>query len=231
MNARRTGIGLALVAAVSLAVLWLTNVPLGVPGEWTWSRIPLEPGESTLLVLGWLTAAVVGSLYVGLVALAAMRFEAASRPEVAAWLAALVAAGFVWLSVLQESPAQPEYASGKSGWVLYYPGPEGYFAQARYAIKDVPSYLAGYEARMAQGDVLHLGTHPPGLILFHRSCINSCASSPGLRELLLATQPASFRAAMDQTERTERTGTRPLTPADRGAIWLAALITQALAAA
>ena len=34
MNTRRTGIGLALVAAGSLAVLWLHGPPLGVPGEW-----------------------------------------------------------------------------------------------------------------------------------------------------------------------------------------------------
>jgi hypothetical protein len=119
----------------------------------------------------------------------------------------------------------------KSGWVLYYPAHEGYFDQARYVMRDVPSYLATYEKRMSQGDFLHLGTHPPGLMLFHRACINLCTASPALCDLLLRTQPASFRAALDVTERTERAGPRPITPPDRAALWLAALITQAVAAA
>ena len=40
MKVRQTGIGLAVVAAGSLAILWITGIPLGVPGEWVWSRIP-----------------------------------------------------------------------------------------------------------------------------------------------------------------------------------------------
>jgi len=231
MKMRQTGIGLALVAAGSLAVLWLTNIPLGVPGEWVWSRIPIAPGEWTLLVLGWLSAAVVGGLYIGLAALGAVRLETATRKEAAAWLCALCAGGFTWLWTVQESPARTEYAMAKSGWVLYYPGPEGYFEQARYVMRDVPSYLAGYEARMAQGEYLHLGTHPPGLMLFHRGCIKLCSASPALCDLLQRTQPASLSAAMDVTERTERGGPRPITKIDRAALWLATLITQAVAAA
>ena len=45
MNGRRTAIGFTLVAAGSLAVLWLSNLPLGVPGEWEWDRIPTARGE------------------------------------------------------------------------------------------------------------------------------------------------------------------------------------------
>jgi hypothetical protein len=231
MNTRQTGIGLALAAAGSLAVLWLTNIPLGIPGEWAWTRIPIAAGEWIVLLLGCLSTAVVGGLYIGLAALGAVRLEAATRGETAAWLGALCAAGFAWLWAVQESPAATEYEMAKSGWVLYYPAHEGYFDQARYLMRDVPSYLAGYQERMAHGDVLHLGTHPPGLMLFHRACIKLCSASPTLCDLLLRTQPASFRAALDVTERTERAGPRAITPADRAALWLAALITQAVAAA
>jgi methylthioxylose transferase len=231
MRIRQTGIGLALVAAGSLAVLWITGIPLGVPGEWVWSRIPLAPGEWTLLILGWFAAAVVGGLYIGLAVFGAIRLAGAGRWEAPAWLGALSAAGFAWLWALQESPARTQYAMGKSGWVLYFHGHEGYFEQARYVMQDVPSYLAGYEHRMTQGDFLHLGTHPPGLMLFHRACINLCSQFPALRDLLLRTAPASFRDAMDVIERTERTGPRAITPIDTAALWLAALITQALAAA
>ncbi len=230
MSTRQTGIGLAVVAAVSLAVLWLTNLPLGVPGEWAWSRIPLASGEWVLLILGWLAAAVVGVLYFGLVAAGTIRLEQASRFEAAAWLAALGAAGFVWLWALQESPAPPQHALGKSGWVLYYPAHEGYFEQARYVMRDVPSYLAGYEGRMREGDYLHLGTHPPGLMLFHRACVNLCGRAPALCDLLQRTEPASFRDAMDVTTNSEFKGRRPINPTDVAALWLAALITQAIAA-
>lgn len=231
MSIRQTGIGLAIAAAAPLAVLWLTEIPLGVPGEWTWSRIPVAPADWTPLILGCFLAAVVGGLYIGTCAVGAFRVAAASRFELAAWLGALWAAGFAWLWALQESPALTQYALGKSGWVLYYHAHEGYFEQARYVMRDVPSYLAGYETQMAEGDYLHLGTHPPGLILFHRVCINLCRASPALCDLLERTQPPSFRDAMEVIERLERTGPRPITGPDRAALWLAVLITQAIAAA
>jgi hypothetical protein len=231
MRVRQAGIGLALVAAGSLAVLWLTNLPLGVPGEWAWSRIPLDSTEWTLLILGWFSAAVVGGLYLGLVLLGAKRLDKASRLESATWIAALCAGAFAWLWALQESPARPQYALGKSGWVLYYPAHEGYFEQARYEMRDVSSYLAGYEKQMSRGDYLHLGTHPPGLILFHRACINSCTGFPALSDLLHQIEPRSFRDAMDVTATTEVRGRQPITPTDTAAIWLAALVTQVVAVA
>jgi len=231
MNGRRTAIGFTLVAAGSLAIQWLSNLPLGVPGEWVWDRIPVARGEWIAVVLGWLAAGVVGALYIVFALVAARRVEGAPRWQVAGWLAGLTLGGFAWLWVVQDSPADPAYGMAKTGWVLYFRGTEGYFDQARYVMRGVPSYLAGYEQVMAQGDVLHLGTHPPGLMLFHRACIKLCESSPLLREFLLRTQPASFREALDQTEELNRGSPREITPSDRAALWLAALVTQALAAA
>src|SRR5580704_6044321 len=204
MNGRRTAIGFTLVAAGSLAVLWLSNLPLGVPGEWEWDRIPVARGEWLALVLGWLSAGLVGGLYIALALLGSRRIGGASRGQVAAWLAALTVGGFAWLWVVQDSPADPAFGMAKTGWVLYFRGTEGYFDQARYEMRDVSSYLAGYEQVMARGDVLHLGTHPPGLMLFHRACIDLCANSSTLRDLLLQTQPASFRLALDETETLNR---------------------------
>jgi hypothetical protein len=231
MRIRRTGIGLAFAAAGSLAILWLTDIPLGVPGEWAWSRIPTASAEWTLLILGWISAAVVGAVYLGFAVVGATRLAQARRVESAAWLAGLCVMAFAWLWALQESPARQQYALGKSGWVLYYPAHEGYFEQARYEMQDVSSYFAGYEKQMARGDYLHLGTHPPGLILFHRACVNLCMAFPSLGDLLLQTEPRSFRDAMDVTATTEHGGRHPITPTDTAAIWLAALLTQALAVA
>jgi methylthioxylose transferase len=231
MNGRRTAIGFTLVAAGSLAVLWLSNLPLGVPGEWEWDRIPIARGEWTALLLGWLIAAVVGGLYIAFALLGMHRLEQAPRWQVVAWLGGLAIGGFAWLWVVQDSPADPAFGMAKTGWVLYNRGTEGYFDQARYMMPDVPSYLAGYQEVMAQGDVLHLGTHPPGLILFHRACLKVCADVPALSDLLLRTQPNSFRDALDQTEVLNLHSDREITSTDRAALWLAAVITQALAAA
>ena len=100
----------------------------------------------------------------------------------------LCAAGFGWLWVVQDSPARTEHTTAKWFWVLYYPGTEGYYDEARHRMNDVPSYLADYQRRMADGDYLHFGTHPPGLILFHRALINLCEASPGLRDFLVQTR-------------------------------------------
>jgi methylthioxylose transferase len=236
MIGRRTAIGFALVAAGSLAVLWLSNLPLGVPGEWEWDRIPFAREEWTAVILGCFLPGLIGSLYIALTLIGARRLEAAPRWQIAAWLVALTVGGFAWLWAVQDSPARPEYRMTKTAWALYFPGPEGYFDQARYEMRDVPSYLAGYEKLMAEGDVLHLGTHPPGLMLFHRACLNLCANVPVIRDLLLATQPATFKQALDTTEEVNRerpNAIRPnqITENDRAALWLAALITQVLAAA
>lgn len=231
MKLRQTGIGLALVSAASLALLWLTNLPLGVPGEWTWDRIPFEGREWTVLLLGGISALVVGALYLGLTLFGARRLESAGRGETAAWLLALFVGGFAWLWAVQESPAQVQYTLAKAPMVLYWRGTEGYFDQARYVMTDVPTYLRAYEGRMAEGDVLHMGTHPPGLMLFHRVCLDLCTASPALRDLLLRTQPASFRDSLDVIEQTESGTVRAITAADRAALWLVALITQAVAAA
>ena len=79
MNGRRTAIGFTLVAAGSLAILWISKLPLGVPGEWEWDRIPVARGEWMAVVLGWLAAGVVGGLYIALALLGARRLEGAPR--------------------------------------------------------------------------------------------------------------------------------------------------------
>ena len=53
--------------------------------------------------------------------------------------------------LLQDSPADPAFGMAKTGWVLYFRGTEGYFDQARYEMRDVSSYLTGYERLMARG--------------------------------------------------------------------------------
>lgn len=218
---------LIVVAAVaSLGVLWLTAMPLGIPGEWTWDRVPAEP-DSLLSGLG---ATVAAGLYVAVVRLGWKRLSRVSKKplagvEACVWLTALIAMSFAWLWVVQEA-APLKNRLGKSAFVLYYSSSSGYFTKARYEEPSPAKLLAGYEELMRQRDVLHVGTHPPGLFLVFHGLIAACESSPTLASFLDATQPASFVEACDVIARNSlRSKTpRPLMPLDRRVLWLATLL-------
>ena len=215
-----------IAAAASLGVLWLTEMPLGIPGEWAWDRVPAEPDS----VMSGLGAAVAAGLYVAAIRLGWNRLSRVSkqpiaRVEVCAWMTALVAMGFAWLWVVQEA-APLKNRLGKSAFVLYYPSSSGYFTKARYEEPSPAKLLAGYEALMRQRDVLHVGTHPPGLFLVFHGLIVACESSPTLASFLDATQPTSFVEACDVIAKNSlRSRTpRPLMALDRRVLWLATLL-------
>jgi methylthioxylose transferase len=207
-------------------VLWLTSLALGIPGEWTWDRIPAEPD----LLWNLAGAAVAAALYIAFVRLGCYRLKGSiDRPflqlQLSAWLLGLVTLGFAWFWIVQEC-APVKNRLGKAAFVLYYANSSGYFTRARYDQPGSIELLAGYEELMRQGDVLHTGTHPPGLFLAFHGLIALCNSSPGLRSILDATQPASFREAMDVIAATNlrRAVPRQLLPADRQVLWLATLL-------
>jgi hypothetical protein len=224
---------LSLIAGVigTQYLLWFTQVPLGIPGEWDWHRLEPEPDT------GWnlLGAAMTAVLYMAFVAAGGRRL-ARSMPgrqatvEVAVWLAGLVAVSFVWLWIVQES-APTTNRLGKSAFVLYYANSSGYFSKIRYEHPDPQSFLKGYEQLMREGDVLHVGTHPPGLFLVFHSLIE-VSQLPGLDGLLDATQPASFRDACNviASNSVRSSLPRPFLPADRRVLWLATLLVMAAAA-
>ena len=182
MKIRQTGIGLALVAAGSLAVLWLTDISARRSG-----RVGLEPhsrrGRRMDAARAWL---VLRGRRRRTVSSGWPRSERFAWPQAGRCGIGGLAGGTVprglRLALGRAGEPRPHrntpWASRAGSSITT--AHEGYFEQARYVMRDVPSYLAGYEKRMAQGDYLHLGTHPPGLILFHRACINLCSGSPGL---------------------------------------------------
>lgn len=210
---------------------WLASFPLGVPGEWEWPRLPAEEPHWLRIALPALLA--VG--YLAFVVLAAARLDRAAASERRAWLAGLVVAAFSWLFVLQES-APTGYQLSKAAWVLYFPKSSGYFTQARLNAGNMAAYLANYEQKLAQGDVLHLGTHPPGLIVFYSAALEFCRRSPQVVSVLRATETESAAASFDavaQWSRLPDFGTaemRPLDASDRAVLWLALLTVQSCAA-
>lgn len=229
MAAARQWVILAVLTAAVLAFLWLSEIPLGISGEWTWQRISTDLfGGEVLLAL--VEMAIVGAVLLLLFWGGLQRIGVCSRRELAVWLAGLTAAGFVWLSAVQSAPPSP-WDSGKVPFVVYYPGISGYFYKARHEIDDTAQFLADYEELMAEGDVLHVGTHPPGLFLLYRGLWQLTNASPALCEFAEATMPESVQESFTTIEANIRMEGRGFSSTDRATIWLAATMTQLFCAA
>ncbi len=212
-------------SAVSIGLLWLTNLPLGIPGEWTWDRIS-SADVAVETLLGIAAAGIVGAIYVAVAWLGLKRIGLAGRKECCGWLLGLSAAAFVWLLAVQESPPDG-YRMSKAPWVLYYPSMTGYFFKARYEIADTSHFIAEYEHLMAEGDVLHLGTHPPGMFLLYRGLLKLTDGVPVLVPLLNATQPQTVIDGCDVIEQTGLKSGRDFGDQDRAVLWLGALLGHA----
>jgi hypothetical protein len=217
------------LTAPALAVVcgaWWGTFPLGVAGEWDWKRI--EPSASTVLILG--PPLVAAALFIAFVAIALPRIQRCRPIELAGWLCGLWLCGFVWLWIVQES-APEGYQLSKATWVLYFRGSSGYYSEAREKSRDLPAYLARYEVQMRKGDVLHIGTHPPGLVTVFRGLLWLCETFPMLADVASATEPESVRGSFRALLQTAQHRQDPLPASDRAALWLATLLLQAGAAA
>lgn len=216
----------AIGVALTWWLLWGTSLPLGIPGEWTWNRLNLEPDVPWNLLLAIPFAAGYGAL----VWRGWRRLDRAGRLEAALLLVGLGFAGFAWLWGIQESGPTAQRLS-KGPFVLFYPQSSGYFYKVRYEAVDTRSFLAGYEQLMAEGDVLHVGTHPPGLFLLFFGLKNVCEASPSLTDALLAAQPESVRLADESVVENSAASHPPRTVdrSDLAALWLAVLLAQGLA--
>lgn len=226
MNPRLFGLVIFIAVGVTGVLLWGASIPLGVPGEWTWPRLPATV-ES---LVGAGSAMFVGVLYIAFVLWGRHTIVDRSRLTAGGLVTALVAAGFVWLWTVQQSVPAPANL-GKGPFVLFYPRSSGYFWQARHDVTSTAEFLAGYEELLAERDYLHIGTHPPGLTLGYRGLLALCASSPGLCELVLASSPASVRESLTTIEALASGSGRAVTRADQAVLWLAMVITLLAAAA
>ncbi len=215
-----------LVAAtlVSLGILWSAEFTLGVPEEWVWDRIDYSHNQS-FDALGWLLAIIVGGLCVLFFWLGARRLVSCSKFESACWLSGCLMGTFCWQWAVLETMPVP-FGASRIPFVLYYPRSSGYYFEARYEIDSIHEFLSNYESKMNEGDVLHVGTHPPGLFLFHYGILQFCQSNPKVSEFLISTQPQSVQIGFAQLADNTMGTAASLLPADHAAIWLAALLTQ-----
>jgi hypothetical protein len=208
-----------------IGLIWGTELPLGVPNEWTWARA--EPAAPVVLTFVSLALAAIG--YFAFVWIGANRIERSRPMARAGWLIGLFLAGCGWLWTAQES-APESYQLSKAAWVLYSPGASGYFTEARADPRPLGTFLRDYERRMSEGDVLHIGTHPPGLIVIFRGLLALCREFPRLTDFVVASEPDSVRLSLDALAETGPPGRRPLDRIDRAVLWLAGFLAQSVAA-
>jgi len=233
----RRAIATALVTATAAAigVLWLTEWPLGVPGEWNWERIRHAESDRADSLLGGCQSVLVGAAVVLVTWLGSRLFVDSRRP---AWLSrlcraggllGLVVTGFLASHLLQGS-VPSGHGLARSSWVLYYPGSSGYYYEAR-RVTSLESFRERYFRMLDDPNphrrTLHLGTHPPGLFLAHLAVREACRRSPEIRQSVLDWRPRSVR----ESQATILEGGRPLPPIDEAALWLAAVLTQLAAVA
>jgi len=77
---------------------------------------------------------------------------------------------------------------------------------------------------------LHIGTHPPGLIVLSRGFQSLTAASPALVRALEATMPDQIREANATIAGESALSGRAFTPHDAAALWLITLVTMLTAA-
>ena len=209
--------------AVTIWLLWFSDIPLGVVGEWTWDRIKYDEAALKETSLSWAITGCVTLGYLFFCLFADRRVLEAGRWEMTGWLAGLVLAGMIWHGVAQECPPDPNRLS-KVPWVLWYRGTQGYYAEARERASQEPDYLAKYFDRMKEGDVLHFGTHPPGFIQLHKSIISLVQRSPMLQGWLLDYQPQSVRESLNELVKNSANSKLAAVELDRAALWLSGLL-------
>lgn len=208
-----------LLASGLVAGLWAAlagrSIPLGVPGEWEWSRLgpTVRPSGVRLGI------ALVGVGLVGLLAALGARMlrrAGAGKAREAAWLAALVPVGvIVQLALMTGAPV----GYGLPKWVtLAMPGASGYHEVARGEADDLAGFLCRYDSWIAEQDALHIGTHPPGLFATTRAALALMDRAPGLARLIDAALPSDVHYGF-------RNFVRPLPRADRAAIALIGALT------
>jgi hypothetical protein len=166
-------------------------MPLGVPGEWEWQRIKLNP-EGLALFPG-----LVGvSLFT---AVAATGYRALSRSSglrrEGFWLLGLAVAATVAQGTVQES-APVGYGLSKWIFALYTPGSSGYYTVAKKQMGEPRRFFADYPGWIARQDALHIGTHPPGLFVVAKEMQTAMEANPTVSRWVVGIAPSSVSNAI-----------------------------------
>jgi hypothetical protein len=189
--------------------------PLGVRGEWEWLRLAsaIASGDIVLAAAG-----VV--LYTGFAALGLrwLKTRATTMREGLAVVA--LAASAVLVQAVVPVGAPQGYGLAKWALVLHMPASTGYYTVARKQIHDSRRFLADYPAWIRRQDSLHIGTHPPGLLLVEHALLRALDARPGLARHIVDAMPVTVAAGFRTIDAFE-----PLPLADRATLGLTGALT------
>jgi methylthioxylose transferase len=213
------GVVAAIVACLFLVLPWC---PLGVPSEWAWTRHAI-PSDLMELADRLFMPVLSGALFFVVARAGERRILRARKVSEAGLLLVLVLTGLFWFRNVQQAAPSP-HREVKQLWVNYDRYASGYFLEAAFKIPSAEVLLTGYEARMREGDVLHVGTHPPGLFLLSLATLHLTKTSPGLVRVLEAIRPKEHESLFRQLELSTHFE-RPLTAEELAALQLLALLS------
>jgi hypothetical protein len=209
---------LVLAAALvvgSLAAVRSVAVPLGVRGEWEWLRVPFGPNLIDLALAGLGVLAFAGFAGLGLRSLSAR----STVWREALWVSSLAVVSVATQGVVQTG-APPGYGLAKWVVALHQRGASGYFTLAKEHALDTSKFLAGYPDWIKTQDSLHVGTHPPGLIVGQSLLLRFMERSPGPARFVEDHAPESAARMFRYYEQVE-----PLGPVDRATLLLTGFMT------
>ena len=110
--------------------------------------------------------------------------------------------------------AADEYDLTKWAYVNYLSSSTGYFKIARDQAAQHPwEFLARYPDWIRSQDSLHIGTHPPGLIVAQCILLATMERNPALAGLLIDHMPPSVKSGFTSLEGIEG---RPIRRSERG---------------
>ena len=179
------GLEAAIVARFVIA-LRSGTMPLGVRGEWEWLRVPNAPEAIRILV-----ASAGLAIYATLAAILMswLSRKVTPRKEAFALTALLIMAVTVQGVAHMGAPA----GFGLEKWViaLYQKGSSGYFTVAKMEVSAPSRFLKDYPTWIQKQDALHLGTHPPGLIMVQAVLLHTMEANPAIARKVVDLAPES----------------------------------------
>jgi hypothetical protein len=168
---------------LTFGLLIPSSIPLGIPGEWVWPRLA-APADMVEWLDRGLQPLIAVLLVLGLAFVGDRVLHRCSQWGWSLLLLLLAAASIFWqYSALCAAPSPQSEL--RTLWVNYDPWATGYFLDAVQDGRSVTEFLAGFESEVARGDVLHRGTHPPGLPLLNRLLLAATRVLPGLSARLV----------------------------------------------
>ncbi len=179
---------LVLVFGLVVDLQWL---PLGVPSEWDWERMPRAslPAWSS-----YLPAVLWGAALVAWVATGVRWVEGAGRAVFFGGLLATTALAGAF-QIASEAPN----GRGLGKWIVavYAPQVTGFFQLARHAPPRPADVFNDYPALISQLPPGHISANPPGWVIIDRAVIDFFHDA-GRRRLMRSLEPAVLGAAFER---------------------------------